>query len=95
MSTETEEQVLTDNEQAVYEDLVNTRNLILHNDKHNTFDYVIVALMDICQHSWEQAEQCAIITHFQGKCQIKHGTYEYLKPMKEDLAERGLSVTIN
>lgn len=94
MSVEIEEEVLTDKDIETVEDLINTRNLILHNDDHNTFDYVIVALIDICQHTWQQAEQCAMLVHFNGKCQIKHGTYEYLKPMKEELSERGLSVTI-
>lgn len=95
MSVEIEEEVLTDSEIETVEDLINTRNLVLHNDDHNTFDYVIISLMDICKHTLEQAEQSTLIVHTTGKCQIRHGTYEFLKPMKEALSERGLKVTID
>ena len=37
--------------------------IVLFNDDVNTFDHVINCLVDICQHSREQAEQCAWIVH--------------------------------
>ena len=55
-------------------------SLLLLNDDINTFDYVIEVLMKVCHHSLEQAETCAMITHYKGKCSVKTGTYEELKP---------------
>lgn len=68
--------------------------LILHNDDFNTFEYVITCLIDICRHEPEQAEQCATLTHYKGKCDIKKGSPKSLLPMKRQLIEMGLSVTI-
>jgi len=69
--------------------------LILHNDKVNTFDFVIESLIDICSHNEIQAEQCAFITHYKGKCDVKKGDINSLKPMKDKLVSKGLSVTID
>jgi len=68
--------------------------LILHNDDYNTFDYVINCLMEICNHNREQAEQCALITHHNGKCDIKKGPSSLLLNQKEELLNMGLSVTL-
>ena len=40
------------------------KSLLLHNDDHNTFEYVIQTLVEVCDHTYEQAETCAWITHF-------------------------------
>ena len=56
------------------------KTLLLLNDDVNTFDYVIEVLMKVCHHTLEQAETCAMITHYKGKCSVKSGTYEELKP---------------
>lgn len=69
--------------------------IILFNDEVNTFDYVIVSLMEVCDHDLEQAEQCATIAHFNGKCSIKKGTITELKPCCEELTRRKLSVKID
>jgi ATP-dependent Clp protease adaptor protein ClpS len=69
--------------------------LILHNDEVNTFIYVIDCLVQVCGHDSVQAEQCALITHHQGKCDVRKGEYAMLLPMKEDLLTRGLLVTID
>lgn len=69
--------------------------LFLHNDEVNTFDFVIETLVDVCKHEPNQAEQCAIITHFKGKCDVKHGDLSELEPMMEELNRRGLSATVN
>ena len=68
--------------------------LILHNDDYNTFDWVIKCLMEICKHELEQANQCAHIVHFQGKCDVKYGDYDTISKMKEKLEKSGLSVTM-
>ncbi len=72
-----------------------TNKLILWNDEHNSFDWVIVSLMAVCKHTLEQSEQIAHIVHFKGKCSVKEGVLEDLKPYKEALADRGLNVTID
>ena len=69
--------------------------LMLHNDNVNTFDYVIDTLCEVCNHDEAQAEQCAMITHYKGKCDIKRGSLEMLRVLKETLLERNLSVTID
>lgn len=73
----------------------NDRFLILHNDEVNSFDFVIDTLIEICDHDAIQAEQCAMITHHKGKCDVKKGAYSALKHMKEGLLEKGLSATID
>ena len=62
--------------------------LILHNDNVHSFDYVINALIDICEHAYEQAAQCTIITHYKGKCDVKKGNFDDLRVMKDALTER-------
>jgi len=71
-----------------------SRQLVLHNDDQNTFDWVIDSLVEICQHTSVQAEQCAYIVHFKGKCSVKKGSEDIMKPMRNALVDRGLSATI-
>lgn len=73
----------------------NERLLVLHNDDHHSFDYVIDALMNVCEHDPEQATQCTLITHYKGKCDVKKGSFTYLSPMKKALVERKLRATID
>lgn len=68
--------------------------LTLFNDDVNTFDWVIVSLMEVCEHEIHQAEQCALIVHHNGKCAVKTGSYEELKPKCQSLLDRGLSAEI-
>lgn len=68
--------------------------LMLYNDDVNTFDHVIECLIKICKHSLEQAEQVAMIVHTKGKCDIKHGGIDELKPKCEALLDKGLSAKI-
>lgn len=70
-------------------------HLILWNDEVNSFDHVIDSLIEICKHSPEQAEQCALIVHFKGKCSVKTGEFEVLRPMAEGLIDRGINATID
>lgn len=82
----------SDNTKELDEDL---KELVLHNDDVNTFDYVIEALVDVCGHEPDQAEQCALIAHYKGKCGIKTGTYNELKPPYQTLLDRKITVSIN
>lgn len=76
------------------EDTGESFHLVVWNDEVNTFDWVIKALMDICKHEPEQAEQCTLIIHFKGKCIVKEGDYNELKVMCEGITERGIGATI-
>ena len=82
-----EEVALLEREDEVYK-------LVLWNDDVNTFDYVIEALVEICEHTLEQAEQCTILVHYKGKCTVKTGSLEKLKPMHEKLLARSLTSEI-
>jgi ATP-dependent Clp protease adaptor protein ClpS len=73
----------------------NQRHLILHNDDVHSFDYVIESLVEVCKMDSTQAEQCTYLVHYKGKCDIKKGSYELLKPYKEGLIERELNATID
>ena len=69
-------------------------SLVVWNDEVNSFDWVIQTLVEVCHHSTEQAEQCAMIIHTQGKYAVKQGSYEELKPMCDAITERGIGATI-
>ena len=75
----------------VLEKEVNQHEIVLHNDEVNTFDFVIDSLIDVCEHTFEQAEQCAILVHYKGKCTVKTGEYKDLKPRCSKLLTLGLS----
>ncbi|HEY8917103.1 MULTISPECIES: ATP-dependent Clp protease adaptor ClpS [unclassified Chitinophaga] len=69
-------------------------SLIVWNDDVNTFDWVIQSLIEVCEHSAEQAEQCALFIHYNGKYAVKHGEFTQLRPMCEALLDRGISATV-
>ncbi len=69
-------------------------HLIVWNDDVTTFDWVIQTLVEICGHTTEQAEQCAIIIHTKGKYSVKEGGYDFLKPMCNAITDRDIGATI-
>jgi len=69
-------------------------DLVLFNDDVNTFEWVIECLINICEHEEVQAEQCAYIVHYKGKCTVKSGDWEALEPMHRALSNCDLSVEI-
>jgi ATP-dependent Clp protease adaptor protein ClpS len=76
-------------------DLTSKNNeIIVYNDDVNTFDHVIETLMRVCEHTAEQAEQCSLIVHYNGKCTVKTGPLNKLKPQCTQLLEAGLSAEI-
>ena len=68
--------------------------IVLHNDDVNTFDFVIDSLISVCEHTLEQAEQCAILVHYKGKCVVKSGEINDLKPRCTVLLNAGLSAEV-
>ncbi|OBW42417.1 MULTISPECIES: ATP-dependent Clp protease adaptor ClpS [Chryseobacterium] len=81
-------------EVLVLDDTDEVYKLILHNDDIHTFDDVIEALIQICKHDPIQAEQCTMLVHYKGKCTVKTGSMDLLKPMHEKLIARSLTSEI-
>ncbi|MGX7666093.1 ATP-dependent Clp protease adaptor ClpS [Flavobacterium pedocola] len=79
---------------SVEELLASNYEIILFNDDVNTFDHVIDTLIDVCDHEPLQAEQCALLVHYTGKCGVKTGPYSELEPQCSALLDAGLSAEI-
>jgi ATP-dependent Clp protease adaptor protein ClpS len=88
--SETETDVLVEVEEAVDK----TQSIILFNDDVNTFDFVIDSLIEVCGHNPIQAEQCTYLVHYKGKCSVKSGSFEKLRPICSALLDRGLTAEI-
>ena len=82
------EELLLDEQQ------VTVNEIVLFNDDVNTFEHVIDTLVNVCEHTPEQAEQCSLIVHYNGKCTVKTGEYNDLKPRCTRLLQAGLSAEI-
>lgn len=83
-----QEEVLVDEQVGI------NNEIILFNDDVNTFDHVIETLIRVCKHDALQAEQCAILVHYKGKCSVKNGSVEELTPYCSALLDAGLSAEI-
>ena len=68
--------------------------IVVYNDDVNTFDHVIDVFVKYCEHDKIQAEQCAHIIHYKGKCAVKNGSVKELKPVCESLLDEQLSAKI-
>jgi ATP-dependent Clp protease adaptor protein ClpS len=69
-------------------------HLVVWNDEVNTFEWVIETLIEVCGHSFEQAEQCSYIIHYNGKYAVKNGSFEELRPFCDAITERGINATV-
>lgn len=87
-------QTLLQEDTEVLTETANLCHLIVWNDDINTFDWVIETLIEVCGHSQEQAEQCAMLIHTKGKYAVKTGDYETLKPQCDAITEREIGATI-
>jgi ATP-dependent Clp protease adaptor protein ClpS len=86
----TEEQVL---ELDVIEN-TELMELVVFNDDFNTFEHVIKTLIKVCKHSPEQAEQCTWLIHYKGRCTVKSGSFNFLKPYRDAICEAGIDAKI-
>ncbi len=84
-------------QEEAFEDVLEEQyhNLIVWNDNVNTFDHVIASLVDVCEHTAEQAEQSALIIHYKGKYGVQKGSFDFLRPRAEALIDRGIQATID
>ena len=78
----------------IMEEEIDVKDLVVFNDDVNTFEHVITTLVRICKHSPEQAEQCTMLIHYKGKCAVKTGLFEELKPMRDGICEAGIDAKI-
>ncbi len=92
-SVELEEEVLLE-ELLDDTDQGDPARIIVYNDDHNTFDWVIRCFMEVLGHEHSQSEQLALIIHTKGKAAVKDGPVKKLKPLKNGLTDRGLSAVI-
>ena len=92
MNTEYQEDELVDVLDAV--ETTDVMDLVVFNDDVNTFEHVTRTLIKVCKHTQEQAEQCTLIIHYKGKCQVKNGTFDFLRPMREAICEVGIDARI-
>jgi ATP-dependent Clp protease adaptor protein ClpS len=92
MNTEYQEEELVEVLDAV--ETTDVMDLVVFNDDVNTFDHVTRTLIKVCKHTQEQAEQCTLIIHYKGKCQVKNGTFDFLRPMREAICEAGIDARI-
>ncbi len=91
--TEELEEVLVEDE-VEDSDTGTPSHLIVYNDDHNTFDWVIKCFIEVLGHTHAQSEQLSLMIHFKGKANVKTGPKKSLKPKKDALVERGLSAVI-
>ena len=78
----------------VEEEVVPAHQLVVYNDEVNSFEYVILTLIEVCDHTAEQAEQCTLMIHFKGKCGVKSGEFDDLVSMRNEICRRGISAEI-
>lgn len=74
--------------------LTEAYQIVLFNDDYNSFDWVIKSLVEVCDHSAIQAEQCAWIVHYKGKYTIKSGEKEDMINRCIALLDRGLTAEV-
>ncbi|MFD2202330.1 ATP-dependent Clp protease adaptor ClpS [Shivajiella indica] len=96
MKDHTQSYPMLEEVEVLLEELIDIEEceLVVFNDDVNTFDHVIKILIKVCQHTAEQAEQCALIIHYKGKCTVKKGSREKLKPMCQAILDAGIQAAI-
>ncbi len=90
--TDFEEDVLVDEELGL--ETAEPAQIIVFNDDHNTFDWVIQCFMDVLRHDSVQAEQLSLIIHMKGRASVKSGSLSELLPLRLALIDRGLSAVV-
>jgi ATP-dependent Clp protease adaptor protein ClpS len=92
MNISTQERELVELLEAIED--TDLKDLVVFNDDFNTFEHVIATLIRVCKHTTEQAEQCTWLIHYKGKCAVKNGSFDELKPMCEAICEAGIDARI-
>jgi ATP-dependent Clp protease adaptor protein ClpS len=71
-----------------------THKLVLYNDDHNDYLYVIACLIRYCKHEPVQAEQCAVIVDNKGSYDIMSGAFDDIFDIYNQLSDLELNVEI-
>lgn len=69
-------------------------SLELLNDDHNTFEWVILCLMEVLNHTYETGLNIANIVHTHGGCEVKRGTEEEIDKYYTIFIKKGLTCKI-
>jgi len=77
------------------EALTKTHSITLYNDDKLSFDYVMGCLIIHCGHTFEQAEQCALVVHNKGKCNIVSGEFMEMFKLQNILSKLALKTELN
>lgn len=93
MKQDTEKSV--DKKSKTAKEAGNGNTLVLYNDDYHTFNYVIDALIEVCNMERVQAIQCTYLVHYKQKCEIKRGTKKNLLPIRRALSDRDLKAVIH
>ncbi len=91
-----QEDVFVEEEILVADDIDqgNPAQLIVYNDDHNTFDWVIQCFIEVLKHSFIQSEQLSMMIHFNGKAIVKTGRFKKLNEWRRALVDRGLNAVV-
>jgi ATP-dependent Clp protease adaptor protein ClpS len=84
----------TELDELIKQSISNSKRIVIYNDDVNTFESVIDCLVKYCKHSSYQAEQCAMIIHYNGKCSVKEGQFNDLLPIYTALLQNKLNAEI-
>ena len=87
ISSQNKEKWQEDTDVLVEEDVYSGCYLVVYNDEVNSFEYVTITLIEVCEHSQEQAEQCTLQIHFRGKCVVKNGEFDELVKMRNEICK--------
>lgn len=71
------------------------QKLVIWDDRDVSFNWMIKSLMEICKHSRNQAEQCALIIQIRGKYIVRKGTGIDIIAMCNALLNRGIKASID
>lgn len=85
-------EVLEDEKVETKDDLL--KKLVVFNDDYNTFQHVIDTLIRVLKMGLQQAEQCALLVHHKGRCTVKNGSYDELKPYRDAITQVGIDARI-
>jgi ATP-dependent Clp protease adaptor protein ClpS len=75
--------------------LEKTHKLTLYNDNKHDFLYVIACLIKFCDHTPEQAEQCAVLADGRESYDIKSGSFDDMYDLLVKLEMYDLKVELS
>jgi len=73
---------------------VKTHKLTIYNDDVNSYEYIIACLIRFCKHDPIQAEQCAVIAHSNGQCDVRISNFNDIYEMHADLKDMNIKTEI-